>query len=95
MGFFGPRKTSTASGKPQPKLPRMPDDTVVALVSPDVTQVIHIYRRDDRTFGLRAFSLDPIDDCWTPGDWGHWYDSVPTALREACDGRPWVRTYLS
>ncbi len=65
----------------------------VILLRPDQRERIHIYRRSDGSFGRRNFVrvADEYYKGWTVGtDWGHHYDSVATALREARGDFPWI-----
>jgi hypothetical protein len=69
----------------------------VILLRPDRKERLHIYRRPNGTFGRRNFVwiADEYYQGWTVGaEWGHVYDSVATALREARGAFAWVAEQL-
>ena len=67
-------------------------------LSPNRMERVHVYVRPNGSFGCRNFVWiveEPYYTGWTVGkDWGHHYDCISTAIREAQGLYPWLASYL-
>jgi hypothetical protein len=74
------------------------DLDLVIFLRPDGLERVHIYKRPSGSIGLKNFfraSSDSID-LWEVGmSWGHYYDAVSTAIKEAFGHFPWMREDIS
>lgn len=65
----------------------------------DRKERVHVYERPNGTFGCQNFHRvkeDLMSAFWTVGsDWGHHYDSMSTAIREAGGRYPWLGEILA
>lgn len=70
----------------------------------DRRERVHVYERTNGTFGCRNFVWVEesrhrgivTGGCWTVGnDWGHRYDSLAIAIREAGGRYPWLGEILT
>lgn len=66
----------------------------VIFLRADRKERVHLYERSDGTFGCRNFIWvrdEGYFEGWTVGtDWGHRYDTLRTAIREASGRHPWI-----
>jgi hypothetical protein len=74
------------------------EQDVIVLISPDRREKVCIYQRAEGSFGSRNFiwvTEGPYFGGWTIGrEWGHFYDTPRTALRECAATFSWIGEYL-
>jgi hypothetical protein len=71
---------------------------VAIFLRPDLLERVHIYLRPSGSFGIRNYFRTNSDlaDSWGVGPvWGHHYDSIATAIKEAIGKFSWVGGVIS
>jgi hypothetical protein len=72
------------------------DLDLAIFLRPDGLERVHIYKRPSGSFGVRNYirSNALSAESWEVGKtWGHHYDSVATAVKEALEQFDWMQEF--